>query len=104
MTGNLLVTPDKLISTADSFDENNTEVRNITQNMIDTVNSLSATWAGEAATAYNTQFHKLEDDMSKLSSMIAEHANDLRQMAENYKAGETANVEAAGALSGDILS
>ena len=104
MTGNLLVTPEKLISTADDFDAVNSQVRTLTQQMIDTINSLSSTWAGEAATAYNSKFLELNDDMEKISRMITEHANDLKEMANNYKTAESSNVETASTLAGDVIS
>ena len=104
MTGNLLVTPEKLISTADEFNGINGQVNTLTQTMIDTINSLNSTWAGEAATAYNSKFNELNDDMQRISRMIVEHSNDLKEMASNYQTAESTNVETANALAGDVIS
>ena len=49
MTGTLRVTPEKLISTAQSFSSSAGTVQNLTGSMLSTVDSLNGTWAGEAA-------------------------------------------------------
>lgn len=104
MDGILKVTPEKLISTADEFNQTGTQVRNLTQAMIELVDSMKATWEGDAATAYHTKFHQLEDDMEKMHSMIQEHVKDLQEMAQRYQEAESANAEAGSNLAGDIIS
>lgn len=104
MTGNLLVTPEKLISTAEEFSSINSQITSLTSNMIETINSLSSTWAGEAATMYNSQFTSLQDDMARIASMINEHVNDLKEMGKNYQTAETTNTQTANALPVDVIS
>lgn len=104
MDGKVLVTPEKLISTAEEFNSTNTQVRNLTQQMIETVDSLKSAWEGDAANAYSTKFHQLEDDMDRLHSMINEHVTDLKEMASQYQAAEQANAEISNALAGDVIS
>lgn len=104
MTGNLLVTPEKLISTSQEFANCGSQVNTITQQMIQIVQSMGTTWVGEANTAYTSKFNSLQDDMTKIYRMITEHVNDLQEMARNYQAAETANVETAGGLAADIIS
>ncbi|MDE6916697.1 MAG: WXG100 family type VII secretion target [Lachnospiraceae bacterium] len=104
MEGIIKVTPEKLISTAEEFNTANTQVRNLTQQMIQTVDSLKSAWEGEAATAYSNKFHQLEDDMDRMHSMINEHVTDLKEMAQQYQAAEQANAELGNTLAGDVIS
>ena len=57
MEGTLLVTPEKLQSTASSFQSKAAQVKSLHDNMISKVNSLSSSWTGEAASAYNSKFN-----------------------------------------------
>ncbi len=104
MEGIIKVTPEKLISTAEEFNNVNSQVRNLTQQMIQTVDSLKSAWEGEAATAYNTKFHQLDDDMERMHSMINEHVTDLKEMARQYQTAEQANSEIGNSLAGDVIS
>lgn len=104
MEGIIKVTPEKLISTAEEFNNVNSQVRNLTQQMIQTVDSLKSAWEGDAATAYNTKFHQLDDDMERMHSMINEHVTDLKEMARQYQTAEQANSEIGNSLAGDVIS
>ena len=103
MTGNLLVTPEKLISTSQEFSGSASQVQQITNQMLEIINSLSSTWSGEAHTAYHTKFNALNNDMARIHKMIMEHSNDLNEMAANYKTAESTNVEAGSALQPDVI-
>lgn len=104
MEGIIKVTPEKLINTAEEFNSANSQVQTLTQQMIQTVDSLKNAWEGEAATAYNAKFHQLEDDMNRMHSMINEHVTDLKEMARQYQTAEQANVEVGNTLAGDVIS
>ncbi|GFI19440.1 protein YukE [Lachnospiraceae bacterium] len=104
MEGILKVTPEKLISTAQEFQQSGSRIRNLTQEMVNMVDSLKSAWEGEAATAYGTKFHQLDDDMEKMHRMIEEHVKDLNEMARQYQLAETTNMESANALAGDVIS
>lgn len=103
MTGTLRVTPEKLISTAQSFSSTAGTVQNLTGNMISIVDSLNSTWAGEAATAYYNKVHGLGESINKMIRMINEHSTDLQAMAQAYQEAERANQEQAAALKTDII-
>ena len=98
MTGNLRVTPEKLISTCTQFGQSDSKVNTLTQSMMDIANQLNSTWAGEAATGYYTKLKGLQADMQKLHKMIQEHTTDLQEMAKTYQEAEKANVQTANAL------
>lgn len=104
MEGIIKVTPEKLINTAEEFNGVNSQIRNLTQQMVQTVDSLKSAWEGEAATAYSTQFHQLEDDIDRMYNMINEHVTDLKEMASQYQAAEQANAELGSSLPADAIS
>lgn len=104
MTGMLKVTPEKLISTASEFQSQGSQIRTLTNQMLDIVKSLSSTWEGEAQQTYLTRFNALDGDMAQIQLKISEHVSDLQEMAAAYKAAEDANVSNIGGLSSDYIS
>lgn len=98
MEGTLLVTPEKLQSTASSFQSKASQVKALHDNMITKVNALSGSWTGEAATAYKTKFTSLQTSMDRIFAMITEHVTDLNNMAEQYISAENAAQSAANDL------
>lgn len=104
MTGNLLVTPEKLMSTATEFSNNANEVRTTTNAMLDLVNGLNSSWTGEAASSFQRKFNELSDDMARIYAMINEHNVDLMEMARNYQSAEQTNASTANSLQGDVIS
>lgn len=98
MTGNLRVTPEKMISMSSQFERSDSEVNTLTQNMMAIVTQLNTTWAGEAATEYYNKLKGLEADMQKLHRMIQEHTTDLQEMAKTFQEAEKANLQTASAL------
>lgn len=98
MTGNLRVTPEKMISVSGQFGQSDSKVNSLTQSMMDIVNQLNSTWAGDAATGYYTKLKGLDGDMQKLHKMIQEHTTDLQDMARTYQEAEKANLQTANAL------
>ena len=104
MEGILKVNPEELIAAAGEFSTQGSNILNLTQEMMEVVTGLSASWEGEAGTAYVTKFQGLEDDIQKLVAMVNEHASDLEVMAETYRQGENANQETISTLSSDIIS
>ncbi len=100
---NLLVTPEKLIETANRFQGIFENATNTIAQMVNTVKNLSGKWEGEASTTYLNQFNKLETDMSKLKRMILEHVDDLIAIAEQYKKAEAANASLSSGLPLDAI-
>ena len=98
MTGNLRVTPEKMLSASTQFQQSDTAVNNLTKNMMEIASQLSTTWAGEAATEYYGKLRGLEADMQKLHKMIQEHTTDLQEMARAYQEAEKANLQTASSL------
>ena len=104
MTGTLKVTPDKLKSTATSFQSTGNQVKSLTDKMIELVNGLTGNvWSGDAASAYTKKFKGLHNDINRINKMITEHVNDLNDMAAEYTKTESANEALANALSSDVI-
>jgi WXG100 family type VII secretion target len=104
MTGTLRVTPEKLISTAQSFSSSAGTVQNLTSSMLSTIDNLNSTWAGEAATAYYNKAHGLQESINKMIRMINEHSTDLQAMAQTYQDAERTAQETAAALQTDVIA
>lgn len=104
MTGTLRVTPEKLISTAQSFSSSAGTVQNLTNSMLATIDSLNSTWAGEAATAYYNKAHSLQESINKMVRMINEHSTDLQAMAQTYQEAEKTAQQTAAALKTDVIA
>lgn len=103
MEGILKVTPEQLVSTAGEFESIGATVRNLTQNMTDTVTSLSGAWEGESSAAYISKFNGLQDDITRMHAMIAEHVKDLNDMASRYMEAEKQVASEVEALSSDVI-
>lgn len=104
ISGTLRVDPDKLISASQDFKNIGTTIHNLTQQMIQTVNSLNGSWEGEAQTTYSTRFKALDGDMTQIQNKINEHVSDLQEMAQIYKTAESGNMSNIGGLSTDYIS
>lgn len=98
ISGNIKVTPQELKNASSRFGTSDQNVANLTNQMMDIVNQLNPTWAGEAATGYYNKLKGLQGDMTKLHQMINEHVSDLNDMATVYEQAEAANVQTASSL------
>lgn len=103
MEGIIKVSPQLLTSTAAEFSSQGTAVNNLTAEMMNLITGMSATWEGEAATAYINKFKGLEDDIQRMVRMIQEHSSDLEEMSQVYAEADNANAEEAGSLSSDVI-
>ena len=100
----LKVTPEKLIETAGEFQNTEANIRSLTEEMIAIVDSFKPIWQGEAATGFANRFASLSDDMNRLYAMIRKHADDLTEMANEYRQAESESSELAGSLVTEAIS
>ena len=103
MVSIIKVSPEQLLATASEFSTEATALSNLTGEMISLIASYSSVYTGEAATAFVSKFNQLEDDMTRLVNMVKEYSSDLTEIANVYQQAETANTEAAQALSADVI-
>ena len=99
----LRVEPQDLINTADLFAGSGSELREVTAEMMSLVTGLSSIWEGETAEAYISKFSALDDDMERMSSMIAEHVADLEEMAAGYESAVFETVDETAILDTDVI-
>lgn len=104
MEGILKVTPEKLIQSSGTFATTGTQVKNLTGEMMTLVDSLQWIWQGEASGTFLTRFKTLQTDMDKLYRMIAEHSQDLTEMAGHYQRAESGNMEQGSGLESNIIN
>lgn len=104
MEGILKVTPEKLIQSSGAFAATGTQVKNLTGEMMSLVESLQGIWQGEASGTFASRFKTLQTDMDKLYRMIAEHSEDLTEMAGHYQKAESGNMEQGSSLESNIIS
>ena len=100
----LKVTPEKLIETAGEFQNTEANIRSLTEEMIAIVDGLKPVWQGEAATGFANRFASLSDDMNRLYAMIRKHAEDLTDMANEYRQAESESTKMAGSLVTEAIS
>jgi WXG100 family type VII secretion target len=105
MMDNILkVTPEKLIETAGEFQNTESNIRTITQEMISIVESFKPIWQGEAATGFSNRFAALSDDMNRLYALIRKHSDNLTEMAEEYRRAEDESSALAQSITGGAVS
>ena len=67
-----------LKSEASAFSSSASDFKTITDQMLETINdSLASGWEGDAATAYNTKFNGLREEMQHIYNMCDEYSKDL---------------------------
>ena len=104
MDAMLKVTPEKLMEAAGRFADTETNIRTITQEMISIVDTLKPVWQGEAATGFSMRFYSLRDDMERLYTLIRRHADDLTEMANEYRQAESESRDLAEGLATEAVS
>lgn len=89
MENKLLVSPEKLKTTASDFSAQATQVKSLHDEMINKVNALSSVWTGSAGDSYRNKFAALKKAMETIYRMIQEHVKDLNDMADQYTSADT---------------
>lgn len=103
ISGTLEVTPQKLISTASSFQSQGNRVRSYTGQMLQLVNKFNGVWEGSAQQVYASRLRMLDNDIATIIKKINEHVTDLQEMASKYMTAESRNTSVASKLRGDYV-
>ena len=94
------VTPEKLKSTAVSFQQTGQNVKRTTSDMLQLVRGISSSiWSGEASSSFINKFSGLEAD-----KMIEEEAQHLTSIAQEYILAEEQNKQVAAMLKNNVIS
>lgn len=105
MTDLINVTPEKLKSTAVSFQQTGQNVKRTTSDMLQLVRGISSSiWSGEASSSFINKFSGLEADINKMCKMIEEEAQHLTSIAQEYILAEEQNKQVAATLKNNIIS
>ena len=103
MEGQIKVTPEELTAASTEFASIDSNVSNITGEMMSLVTSLASCYEGEAAQAYINNFKQLEDDMARIHAKIQEHSTDLAEMARVYQEVERKTQELNRAVPSNLI-
>lgn len=103
LVGELKVNPETLEARAEDFASKDSQMKAITDQMIELVNGLKGIWEGEASTAFYNKFHELDDDIQRMHNMVQEHSKDLIEMARVYREADTFAATESAALSGSVI-
>ncbi len=87
---------------ANNFENHATEVKNVTDRMLELIEQTNSVWRGDARTKYSSQFGSLRDDMQRIYDMCEEYHTDLIQIADNYERAESDNQATASSLKPDV--
>ena len=89
ISGNIRVTPQELRNASTQLGQSDTSVSNLTQQMMDIVNQLNSTWAGEAANTYYNKLRGLQGDMTKLHKTANVCvATDAQMLSKTFNEGD----------------
>ena len=99
------VTPEKLKSTAVSFQQTGQNVKRTTSDRLQLVRGISSSiWSGEASSSFINKFSGLEADINKMCKMIEEEAQHLTSIAQEYILAEEQNKQVAATLKNNVIS
>ncbi len=100
----LTVDAQTLKNTASRFSTQKQTIQNLTNSMMQTVNSLTGcSWSGDAQTSFLNQFRKLTGDMDEIQRKLAEHIADLLAIAGNVETTEQQTQQAVKGLGTDFV-
>lgn len=99
------VTPEKLKSTASSFQNTGASVRQTTTEMMSVISGISqAIWSGEAGSTYISKFKGLDGDVSRMCRMINKQVEHLNAIAQEYTSTEEQAASAAAVLKNNVIA
>lgn len=94
----LKVQPDVLISTSNEMSAEKSAIFNIMEEAKSEINSLPASWEGDASGTFQNRFQQIYDDIDKILRVIGEYSSDLNDAAEIYRQAERNAVATAEGL------
>ena len=85
----LKVQPDVLISKAGELTNEKGTVLGLMDQAKSSITSLTGTWKSDASETYQGKFRQIYTDIDNMLAIIAEYANSLTKIAEEYRTGES---------------
>ncbi len=100
----MLVTPEKMYSTAELLDKNIVKAKKSIESMITIVNSTASYWEGVVAEKERARFMSENDNFDALILNLKNYAKELKSITQIYEVSEKAIVDDASYLPGNILN
>jgi len=94
-SGELFVNPQELEAISGRVTEQVSRYKSCYDRIYGEVDSLSATWKGEANLAFVTQIRGFQGDFESMQRLLDKYAEFLRVAANNYQRTENINIENA---------
>jgi len=95
MARSITVDPTKLESAAAKIDNQSTDYERIYKALFSEVNAMKAAWAGVDNMAYTTQIEGFQDDLQKMTQLMRQYSEFLKQSAKVYRDTQSEVVNAA---------
>lgn len=89
----ILVTAAQLASTAEELSDLNNQFKSAVNSLVETEETLSGMWEGEAKEAFRNAFYSDKTQMDNFYNAIAVYVMRLLEAALRYAQAEAANVE-----------
>ena len=80
-----MVDPTKLRTSATKIDQQTADYQRIYNQLYNQVSSMAAAWKGKDNLAFTEQIEGFKDDFEKMSTLMKEYAEFLRQSAQVYE-------------------
>lgn len=95
MASTITVTVGTLNTKASELRQYNASLKTKIDELSNTENTLNGMWEGEAKTAFHNAFHKDLVQMQNFYNAIEKYASSLTEIAKQYEAAETKNINIA---------
>lgn len=92
------VEPECLENTAGKVDNANADYQRYYQAIYEQVDKLSTYWKGKDNVAFTNQIKAFEDDLKKISFVMSEYSDFLRNTARSYREMQEENYAQANRL------
>ena len=83
-----LVTPETMVTLANGVDDKIGDWNTAVQTIYRLAAEMDGMWDGDANDAFNARFDENRPKFERLSNVMAEYTNAIKQAAQNYMNGE----------------
>jgi WXG100 family type VII secretion target len=95
MARSISVDPTKLESASAKIDNQAADYERIYKQLFSEVGAMKAAWAGVDNVAYTTQIEGFQDDLQKMTQLMRQYSEFLKQSAKVYRDTQNEVVNAA---------
>jgi len=81
----IVVAPERLEATAQTFDARKAEVESILNSLQQTLNALDGEWDGVAQTKFYARWNETVPQMRRFAELLGEIAAELRRIAQAFR-------------------